>query len=194
MYFSEAQPTLETERLILRPFDLADASRVRQLAGDERIAEVTANIPHPYPDGLAESWISRHAEKWRQNELAAFAIVLKRSNILIGCISAMHINFGASEAELGYWIGVEYWNNGFCTEACKTVVEFCFFLLNLKRIHAHHLSKNPASGRVLIKSGLLHIGSGVAECGYRGRKESVEFYEKYKLGAPIESVAEEKLL
>ena len=170
------QPTLETERLILRPFELTDASRVTLLAGDERIADVTANIPHPYPEGLAETWILSHAEKWVKNELASFAIVQRDFNILIGCISVMNIR--NLEGELGYWIGVKYWNKGYCSEACKIVVEFCFDTLNLKRVHAHHLSRNPASGRVLEKSGLSRIGYGVAECGYRGRKENVEFYEK----------------
>ncbi|MCP5158702.1 MAG: GNAT family N-acetyltransferase [Gammaproteobacteria bacterium] len=170
------QPTLETQRLILRPFELSDASRLKLLAGDKRIADVTANIPYPYPEGLAETWISSHAEKWSKYEMASFAIIEKKSMILIGCISIMNIK--SSEGELGYWIGVESWNHGYGTEACKKIIEFCFNELNLKRVHAHHLSRNPASGKVLAKCGLKHVDSGEAQCGYRHLNESIELYEK----------------
>ena len=48
---------LETDRLLLRPFDLSDANEVQRLAGDFDIADTTLLIPHPYEDGLAEEWI-----------------------------------------------------------------------------------------------------------------------------------------
>lgn len=172
----EPQPILETNRLMLRPFVLADATRVELLAGDERIAEVTKNIPHPYPEGLAKTWISSHVPKWKSRQLAAFAITLKESSLLIGCISI--INISEAEGELGYWIDPTYWNKGFCSEACKSVVEFGTEFLRLSRIHARHLSRNPASGKVLLNSGLVHIGTSESECGYRNQKESIELYER----------------
>ena len=171
----EKQPILETERLILRPFSLSDAPRVRLLAGDERIADVTLNIPHPYPEGLAEDWIAGHSERWKRGELATYAILVKEDNRFIGCVSAMNIE-GAG-AEIGYWIGVEFWGNGYATEACKRLIGFCFDGLMLERVNAQHLSRNPASGRVLMKSGLSHTDSGETRCGYRGLKESVKYYE-----------------
>jgi hypothetical protein len=53
-------PALETELLLLRPFELADAREVQRLAGDRAIADTTTSVPHPYEDGMAEEWISRH--------------------------------------------------------------------------------------------------------------------------------------
>ncbi len=171
----KSQPLIKSERLILRPFDIGDSTRVRELAGDKRIADVTANIPHPYPEGLAEEWISGHSLKWINLESVAFAITLADSELLIGAISLMSLD--ESEGELGYWVGVDYWNNGYCSEACRKMVDFGFNNLNLKRIHAHHLSRNPASGKVLLNSGLIRIGSGKFVCGYRKENESVELYE-----------------
>jgi [ribosomal protein S5]-alanine N-acetyltransferase len=173
----ESQPSLTTPRLVLRPFVKTDALRVQQLAGDIRIADVTANIPHPYPDSLAETWIGSHSEKWEREELATFTITIKESDLLVGCISLM--NFSHRETEIGYWVGVDYWGNGYATEACKAIVRFGFGAMKLDRVHAHHLSRNPASGRVLAKTGLVHIGSGSAVCGYQAREESIERHEKF---------------
>ncbi len=47
-------PQLETERLLLRPFELTDAQSVREMAGDRAIADTTLNIPHPYEKGMTE--------------------------------------------------------------------------------------------------------------------------------------------
>ena len=49
-----SQPTLKTQRLILRPFTLSDAKEVQKLAGERAIADTTLHVPHPYEDGVAE--------------------------------------------------------------------------------------------------------------------------------------------
>ena len=61
-------------------------------------------------------------------------------------------------AELGYWIDRPYWNQGYCTEAGRAVLWYGFTELNLNRIHAYHLSRNPASGRVMQKLGMTREG------------------------------------
>ncbi len=147
------QPTFKTKRLTLRPFTLDDAPDVQRLAGDKSIADTTLNIPHPYEDGLAEKWIATHREKFEKGELVNFAIVLREREVLIGAISLV-INKRHEFAELGYWVGKPYWGYGYCTEAVKTVLEHGFTQLNLNRIHAYYMTRNPASGRVLEKAGM----------------------------------------
>ena len=66
------RPTLETLRLILRPFDPADAKDVQRLAGDRATAETTTNISHPYEDGAAEEWIATHQARFDAGELVNF--------------------------------------------------------------------------------------------------------------------------
>ena len=68
------QPTLRTPLLVLRPFRPDDAAAVQRLAGDRSVAFTTLNIPHPYPDGLAESWIATHRPAWEAGDRATFAI------------------------------------------------------------------------------------------------------------------------
>ena len=153
----EPQPTLETERLILRPLHPSDAKQVQLLAGDRQIAATTMNIPHPYPDGVAEKWISSNESAYLEGKRVIFAITLKNSDLLIGAISLVNI-VKNHQAELGYWIGVPYWNKGYCTEAGEAVLHYGFKEKGLNRIHACYLSSNPASGRVLEKLGMIHEG------------------------------------
>lgn len=150
-------PTLETPRLVLRPFAPDHAPQVRELAGDARVADTTLNIPHPYPDGIAEQWIATHAAAFADGTGATFAITEKDST-LCGSISMM-IALRHQRAEIGYWLGVPFWGRGYTTEAALAVVHFGFTVLHLNRINAHHFARNPASGRVMQKIGMRYEGT-----------------------------------
>jgi RimJ/RimL family protein N-acetyltransferase len=152
-----SQPTLISKRLVLRPFETRDAKAVQELAGDRAIADTTVNIPHPYEDGMAESWIANHRTQFDEGINAVFAITEKTSAVLIGAIG-LEVDGQNRKAELGYWIGVPYWNNGFASEAAAEVVRFGFEELDLNRIGAGHFFRNPASGRVMQKIGMTYEG------------------------------------
>lgn len=151
------QPILKTDRLILRPFDLSDAPDIQRLAGDRAVAATTENIPHPYEDGAAEAWVSRHPEAWEKGTEAHFAVVLRDADALIGAVSLMRI-VKDHQAELGYWVGKPYWGTGYCTEASRAVTAFGFDGLGLNRIFARHVGQNPASGCVMKKLGMTREG------------------------------------
>mgnify|MGYP006195888093 CR=1 FL=1 len=166
-------PNLQSERLKLRPFKPEDAARVQKLAGEKIIAEMTENIPHPYQDGMAEAWIDEH-ESWYQNRVAAvFAMVIRQTDELIGAISFTQIE--EQTGNLGYWVGLPYWGNGYCTEASGLLLEFGFNQFGLSQIYARHLAKNPASGRVITKNGFHYLRDEVVA----GR--NVKHYELKKL-------------
>ena len=151
-------PTLRTHRLELRPFTLADAPEVQRLAGERAIADTTANIPHPYEDGIAEAWITSHQEAFERGTLVSLAIVDSKANTLIGAVSLMNISAKHSRGELGYWIGTPYWNKGFCTEAARCIVNYGFNTLKLNRIHGCFMTRNPGSRRVMEKLGMQEEG------------------------------------
>ena len=153
------QPTIETERLVLRPFAMEDAADVQRLAGDPAIADTTLNIPHPYPDGAAESWINTHQERWQSGLGVICAITLRSTGELVGAISVLGISQQNSHGEMGYWIGKPYWGNGYCTEAARALIRFSFETMGLHRVFAHHLARNPASGRVMAKAGMRYEGT-----------------------------------
>src|SRR3954468_12259068 len=154
---NEAQPTLTTERLTLRPFTLDDAWDVERLASKREIADTTLNIPHPYPVGAATRWIESHSPAWANRTNATFAIVETKSVRLTGAISLM-IKREHQRAELGYWIAPDCWNNGYATEASRRILEFGFESLGLHRIESRHFLRNPASGEVMKKIGMQKEG------------------------------------
>jgi ribosomal-protein-alanine N-acetyltransferase len=150
------QEPIRTERLILRPFALTDAPRVKMLAGERRIYETTLDIPYPYEDGMAESWISTHQRCFYEGLGVVFAICLS-SGLLIGAGSLTRKGL-FNRAELGYWIGINYWNHGYCTEAVNAVVEYGFEALAYHKISGRHFVGNHSSGRVLEKVGMIREG------------------------------------
>ena len=150
-------PTLQTERLTLRPFTLNDAPEVQRLVGDPAIAATTLNIPHPYEDGMAEEWISTHLPRFKQGNGVRFAITLQQTKALLGSIGLTIVR-RYNRAELGYWVGKPYWGKGYGTEAAKATIAYGFSQLNLNRIFAYYLTRNPASGRIMEKAGMRYEG------------------------------------
>ncbi|MBW7932803.1 MAG: GNAT family N-acetyltransferase [Gemmatimonadaceae bacterium] len=151
------QPTLTTQRLILRPFTLDDAPAVQRLAGERAVAETTLTVPHPYPDGAAELWIQAHAPKFAEGSEVVFAITSRDDGSLVGAVGLALVPDHA-HAELGYWIAVPHWGHGYATEAARAVVDYGFRTLHLHRIQARHFVRNAASGRVMQKLGMRPEG------------------------------------
>ncbi len=151
------QPILKTPRLVLRPFTLDDAPVVQQLASTREIAMTTLHIPHPYPEGAAEAWISSHPSSFELGTSATFAITLHEQGTLCGAIG-LQFDAANNHAELGYWIGVPYWSQGYATEAGQAMLRYGFEQRGLHRIHAAYFRHNPASGRVMQKLGMAYEG------------------------------------
>ncbi len=150
-------PTVETERLILRPLILLDAPEVARLAGERDIAATTLLIPHPYGRRDAEEWITGHGHAFEADTGLSLAIARRADCALVGAVS-FKISRVHNHAELGYWIGKPFWNKGYATESGRAMVACGFESLDLHRIHAHHFANNLSSGRVLEKIGLLYEG------------------------------------
>ena len=146
---------IATDRLLLRPFVLDDAPAVQRLASAYEIAENTLLIPHPYPEGAAAEWIAKQPTSADHH---VFAITLRDGGDVIGAIG-LEAHPERGRGEIGYWVGVPYWNRGYVTEAARAVIGFGFESLGLHRIFAMHFTRNPASGRVMQKLGMKHEGS-----------------------------------
>jgi ribosomal-protein-alanine N-acetyltransferase len=150
-------PTLLTPRLLLRPLAITDAAAIVRLAGAREVAAYTLRIPHPYTDNHAERFITAAARHAESGQSVVFAIEVQETSHFIGAIG-LEIQPTHRHAELGYWIGVPYWGNGYATEAAAAAVRFGFETLQLHRIYAMHFLENAASGRVLRNIGMRHEG------------------------------------
>ena len=167
-------PTLRTDRLLLRAFTMADAPRVQELAGAREVAETTLTMPHPYDDGVAEAWIAGHAAAWEAGKRLTLAITTGADELIGGI--GLSLVPAHQQGEVGYWIGVPFWNRGFATEAAGAVLGFGFDELGLHRVAARHFPRNPASGAVLLKLGMLHEGTLREHVRRWDRFEDLECY------------------
>jgi len=145
---------LETERLVLRAPRARDAEALARLINDRRIAINTARIPHPYSLEDAQQFIG--AVNRRGGEVA-FVITLEDE--LIGGCGVARSDGGP---ELGYWVGVPFWDQGFATEAARAVIDYAFSSLGHETLEAGARVSNPASRRVLEKCGFQWTGVRLA--------------------------------
>ncbi len=150
--FREARSdVLETERLTLRRPTLADVKAIARLANDRRIAENTRRLPHPYSQDHAVEFIRATAALGGET-----VFLIEHDDGPIGMVG---IDCSApDEAELGYWLGVDYWGRGFGTEAARGAIDFFFEELAEEHLHAGARVTNPASRNVLEKCGFQWSG------------------------------------
>ena len=152
------QPVLETPRLRLRPLELSDSSVIQKAAGTREIADTMISLPHPYPAGEAERYIDRQQTERKEGRSITFAIEQKAEGRFIGLIEVRDIDREHLQGELSFWMAVGTWGRGYMSEVVQAVVRYGFKDLGLNRLYAHHMSRNPASGRVLEKNGFKQEG------------------------------------
>ena len=148
-----AKPTLETPRLRLRPYSAADIAELLPLVGTREVAATTLRIAHPYTEQDARAFLSLAQEP----DKMWLAITLRTDGRQIGGIG-LRLEPQHHHGELGYWLGVPYWGQGYATEAAREMLRYGFEDLSLHRIFATHFKHNPASGRILKKLGMRHEG------------------------------------
>lgn len=170
-------PKIETERLVLKKLRLSDTKLIAKYANNENISKFTATIPFPYLEEHATWWINNSFKGFDENTHHTFGIYLKSTNEFIGGISLV-LNQKEPIASQGYWIAEPFWNKGFMTEANKAVIAYGFNELNLIQVYALHLDLNSASGKVMLKSGMLKEG----ELNNHNFKDGVSrFLYKYRI-------------
>ena len=167
------QPSLRSPRLLLRPYVLADAPTVQRLAGDRRVAEPTAAIPHPYPEHAAESWISTHPELFASRKGVSFAIIVESNTELVGTVSLLDVAAAHARAEVGYWVGVQHWGQGYCTEALGLLVQFAEEHFGLTQLVGRCVASNISSARVMEKVGFSLEGRQIKHVQRSGRYEDM---------------------
>ena len=151
--------TIETPRLILRPFELADAAAAfKNWTSDPKVTEFLRWQTHAdisETGRVVGEWI----EKYVKPDFYQWAIVLKELGEPIGTISAVGINDDLDIVHIGYCIGSRWWRQGITTESFRAIIPFFFGEVGANRIESNHDPHNPNSGAVMRKCGLTYEGT-----------------------------------
>ena len=150
-------PVLETEDLVLRKPRMKDAGDIFRYASDEEVARYVLWDPHRSV-GETRSFIHDLRSRIRAGFPSSWAVELRGSGKVIGTIGFVWYSPENRSAELGYSFSREYWNHGYATQALSAVIDCLFRSVPVNRLEAQHDVRNPASGRVMQKCGLVQEG------------------------------------
>lgn len=164
-----------TDRLVLRSLDRQDAAAMEALLTEKDIASTTLNIPYPYPAGTAEAFIVRRQAIQSKGDGYSFAVLDALTTEFMGVVG-LQVNRNHNHAELAYWIGKPFWGQGYGTEAAQCVLQFAFYDLQLNRVWAAALVRNPASSTVMRKIGMKLEGTFPQHVMKWGQYEDLEYY------------------
>lgn len=147
--------TLETQRLILRPWQASDARDLYTFASDPRVGPAAGWPVHTSAeDSLAviEGVLSKPG---------TYAVVLKSEDRAVGSIGLMagrasNLGLPDDEGEIGYWIGVPFWGRGLIPEAAEAIIRYGFEEMGLQKIWCGFFEGNDKSRRVQEKCGFVY--------------------------------------
>jgi RimJ/RimL family protein N-acetyltransferase len=134
----------------LRPWTLEDLNSLVRNANNFNVARfMTDGFPHPYTNENGKAFLEFATKDTPINNFAIDIQGEAAGGIGIRLQSDIH----KKNAEIGYWLGESFWGKGIITEAIKEIIEFGFENYDINRIFAKPFGTNPASQRVLEKSG-----------------------------------------
>ncbi|MGZ7136078.1 MAG: GNAT family N-acetyltransferase [Methanobacterium sp.] len=144
---------IKRNKCTLRKWKYSDLENLVNNANNFNIARnMRDGFPHPYTTKDGRQWIT-----FARNSNSILAITIH--NKVIGSIG---LNIGSDieriSAEVGYWLGEDYWGKGIVSSALKGILEYGFNELDLERIYAVPLEQNIASRKVLEKNGFILEG------------------------------------
>jgi RimJ/RimL family protein N-acetyltransferase len=137
----------------LEPIAPRHADAVQALASDPDVVAPT-NLPEPYPDDGAITWIEAVQERRAAGKEYPFAI-LNTEETLVGVTGLVDVTNEAGE--VGFWIGKPYWNQGYATAGTGHLLSFAFNELGLPEVFARPLTRNAASQQVLQNLGFTAV-------------------------------------
>ena len=151
---------IRTERLVLRRVCLEDAEAMhRNWTGDAEVTKYLTWPAHASVD-VTRGFVSYLLSAYERPSAYEWCIVLVgESPEPIGMISAVRVDDDIAAIEVGYCLGRAWWGRGIMTEALSAVIDFFFTRVGANRIEARHDVRNPASGAVMRKCGMVYEGT-----------------------------------
>lgn len=149
---------IETERLILRRFNIKDAVIMyKNWASDPMVTKYLNWLPHESVF-VTETVISSWVKNYDKENFYNWAVTLKKDANVIGSIGIVDHSEHNQYCEAGYCIGRGFWNFGYASEAMKAVAEYMLYDVKYNRVEAKYVVENSASGKVMEKTGMQYEG------------------------------------
>lgn len=150
---------IETERLMLRRFKIDDAEDMfNNWAKDPENVRYLQWQAHPDINETRKI-LTEWTKNYKNRNYYQWCITLKDKDEAIGSIGIVELMESKECCTIGYVLSKKYWNQGIMTEALRAVIEYLFKRVGFNRIQSMHDIDNPASGRVMIKSGMKYEGT-----------------------------------
>lgn len=150
--------SLESARLLLRPYASSDTDAVYPVLCREEVSSMTMRIPYPCPREFVGEWFSYLADSRKNGISCEFGLFEKRDGSYAGNCGLASILHRHNQSEVVYFIAPEKWDRGFATEALRAVSDFAFGALRLERLAGRCFADNLPSRRVMEKTGFLFEG------------------------------------
>lgn len=149
---------IETENLILRKFWINDAEDMfENWASDDEVTRYLTWPTHLNVE-VSKSVINMWEKDYDSLNNYQWCIELKEIGQAIGSIGVVNLKEDINSVEIGYCIGKKFWGQGFTSEALSALIPFFFEEVQANRVESKHDFKNPASGKVMEKCGLIKEG------------------------------------
>jgi len=150
---------IRTNRLLLRRFKPEDAqSMFQNWASDPSVTLFMSWEPHRDVEETKEV-LQRWIADYEKEDYYHWAIVYPENGEVIGAIEVNEQSRRHERCEIGYVLSKDYWGNGLMTEAVCAVRDYLFIEVGYNRIQGIYDTRNPASGRVLVKAGMQYEGT-----------------------------------
>lgn len=155
----EYSKEMKSKRLILRKFTYDDASDMfNNYCNNDNVSRYVTWQTHKSIEDTKKYLANVVLPEYKLDNTYRWAIVLKETNAVIGCIDVVKLNLITKSAEIGYVLSEKYWGQGIMPEAGELVVSY-LFSLGFIRVWAVHDIDNPKSGRVMQKLGMKKEGT-----------------------------------
>lgn len=168
-------PTLETERLFLRPLTLGDEDDVFAYASDPEVARLVSWETHP-DRNASRAFLEWVLNRYLSGREAPWAMATRVTGRVIGTCGFVHWDVPNGFAEIGYAMARKHWGKGIMTEAVRRVIDFGFQSMDLARIEAVCLMDNTASARVMEKVGMQFEGILRERLRHQGTPHDIKMY------------------
>ncbi|MFA4960130.1 MAG: GNAT family N-acetyltransferase [Candidatus Pacearchaeota archaeon] len=167
-------------KIELRKFRMSDIDRVMEIFPDRKVTDPAGLTLSSHPPKITKKfemkWLRGTLIENKKKNPKKYNRTIILNGELIGSIGLQNINYKDENAEVGYWIGTDYWGKDYTTEALKLFLKEVDKKFNFKRIYGYAFTFNPASKKVMEKCGFKL--EGIRKAIKKGKNK---FYDDWQL-------------